>query len=202
MRPLVLAAVAAALPLAAAAQPKQPSRDYAATYRIEAEGRASEMRVFYSAATRRQRVEMADAGMAMINDQASGRVLILNEPARVVMEMPAAAARQQPLLSLPDDMTLSRTGTATVAGHRCTTYRAVQAGADRGTVCVSDYGILLSGDFRQGDRTGRMEATSVTLAPQPAALFQPPQGWQTMQMPSGPPGAKAGPATRGGRPQR
>jgi len=198
---LVLAAVAA-LPLAAAAQPKQPSRDFAVTYRMESEGRTAEMRVFYSAATRRQRVEMGDAGMAMINDAAAGRVLMLNEPARMVMEMPAAAARQQPMFAIPDDMTLTRTGTATVAGNRCTTYRAVQAGAERGTMCVTDDGIMLSGDFRQGDRAGRLEAISLSLSPQPASLFQPPQGWQVMQMPSGPPGGAPGGQPGQTRPQR
>jgi hypothetical protein len=197
MRALAVACLAAALlPCAAGAQTKPPGRDHAATYRIETEGRTAEMRVFYSAATRRQRVEMADAGMAMINDQASGRVLILNEAARMVMEMPLAAARDQPMLAVPEDMTLTRTGTGTVAGHRCTIYRAAQGGQDRGTLCMTDDGILLSGDFRQGNQRGRMEATSLTLAPQPASLFEPPQGWQIMQAPPG------GPPQGQRRPQR
>jgi len=184
MRTLSAACLAAALlPCDSLAQTKPPGRDYAATYRVETEGRAAEMRVFYSAATRRQRVEMADAGMAMINDQAAGRVLILNEPARMVVEMPLAAAQDQPMLAVPEDMALTRTGTGTVAGHNCTLFRATQAGQDRGTVCVTDDGILLSGDFRQGNRRGRLEATSLTLARQPASLFEPPEGWQMMQFP-------------------
>ena len=185
MRRLALsAALAASLPLAAAAQPKQPGRDYAATYRMESNGQAAEMRVFFSAATRRQRVEMADAGMVMIHDVPGNRMLMLNEQMRMAMEVPVNAG-QQNMLSIPDDMALTRTGTATVAGHRCTTYRAVQAGAERGTVCVTDDGILLQADLRQGDRRGTMQATALSLGLQPAALFQVPEGWQVMQMPQG-----------------
>lgn len=177
-----LAMVAIAAP--AVAQPKQPSRDYAATYRMEGSGQSAEMRVFFSAATRRQRVEMAEAGVVMIHDVPASRMLMLNEQTRMVMELPVNAG-QQNMLTIPDDMTLTRTGTATVAGHRCTTYRAVQAGAERGTVCVTDDGILLQADLRRGDQRGTMQATALTLAPQPASLFQVPEGWQTIRRPEG-----------------
>jgi hypothetical protein len=35
-----------------------------------------------------------------------------------------------------------------------------------------------------------MEATSLSLTPQPATLFAVPEGWQVMQMPSAPPGGQ------------
>ncbi len=187
------AALLAATGMHAAAQPKQPSRDHAVTYRMENEGRTAEMRVFYRAATRRQRVEMPEGGIAMIHDLAANRMLMLNERTRMVMEMPVNAPQSQQMPTIPDDMTLTRTGSATVAGHRCTTYRAVQRGVDRGTVCVTDDGIMLQADLRQGDRRGRMEATSLSLAPQPASLFDVPQGWQTMPTPTAPPGGQRPP---------
>lgn len=197
MRPILAAFLGSALlafPVPqAAAQQKAPTRDHAVTYRMQHEGRTAEMRVYFSAATRRQRVEMADAGMAMIHDLPGRRMLMLNEQMRMVMELPVNAQQGQPMLAVPDDMTLTRTGADTVAGHRCTTYRATQRGADRGTVCVTDDGIMLRADLSQGDRRGTMEATSLSLAPQPAALFQVPQGWQTMQMPSAPPSGQRPP---------
>jgi hypothetical protein len=187
------ALLAAAVP-EATAQQKQPTRDYAVTYRMEHEGRSAEMRVFFSAALRRQRVEMPEGGVAMIHDLPANRMLMLNEQMRMAMEMPVNAPQGQQMLTLPDDMSLTRTGTATVAGHRCTTYRAAQRGTDRGTVCVTDDGIMLRADLSQGDRRGTMEATSLSLSTQPATLFQVPPGWQTMQMPTAPQG--------GQRPQR
>lgn len=187
---VLTAALLAATGTHAAAQPKQPSRDHAVTYRMESEGRATEMRVFYRAATRRQRVEMPEGGVAMIHDMAANRMLMLNERARMVMEMPVNAAQSQQMLTIPGDMTLTRTGSATVAGHGCTTYRAIQRGVDRGTVCVTDDGIMLRADLAQGERRGTMEATALSLSPQPAALFEVPAGWQTMQMPSAPPGGQ------------
>lgn len=190
----LLGAILLAVPAhQAAAQPKQPTRDYAVTYRVEHEGRTAEMRVFFSAASRRQRVEMPDAGVAMIHDLPARRMVMLNEQMRMAMELPANAAQGQQMLSLPDDMTLTRTGAATVAGHRCITYRAAQRGTDRGTVCLTDDGIMLRGDLAQGERRGTMEATALSLTTQPAALFQVPEGWQTMQMPSPPPGGQRPP---------
>lgn len=187
MRRLVLACLAASLALAAEAQPREPSRDYAAAYRLEGQGAAVEMRVFYSAATRRQRVETPEGGMAMIHDVPNGRMLMLSAEARMVMVMPMQRG-EQTLLAVPDDVALTRSGTATVAGHRCTLYRAARAGREGGTVCLSEDGIVLAAEWREeGGRGGRAEATSLTLAPQPAALFEPPQGWQVVQMPAGAP---------------
>ncbi|WP_291299323.1 DUF4412 domain-containing protein [Elioraea sp.] len=186
MRLVIIAAAAASLlPIAATAQPKQPTRDYAITYRMEHQGQAGQMTVAYSAATRRQRVEMPEAGLVVITDQAALRMFMLNAATRTVMEMPLAKG-QEPGFVLPDDMVLTRTGSATVAGHRCTIYRAEQNRAERGTVCMTDEGIMLRAAMRQGDLAGSMEATSLTLATQPASQFALPEGWQVMQMPQAP----------------
>lgn len=182
----------------ATAQQKAPTRDHAVTYRMQHEGRTAQMTVYFSASMRRQRVEMAEAGIAMIHDLPGRRMLMLNEQMRMAMELPVTAQQGQQMLSLPDDMTLTRTGAATVAGHGCTTYRATQRGTDRGTVCVTDDGIMLRADLAQGERRGTMEATNLSLSPQPAALFEVPEGWQTMQMPSAPQNAPQG----GQRPAR
>jgi hypothetical protein len=187
MRLAIIAAVLL-LPLAATAQPKQPTRDYAVTYRMEHQGQggqtqAGQMNVAYSAATRRQRVEMPEVGMVVITDQAALKMFMLNAATRTVMEMPLVKG-QQPGFVLPDDMVLTRTGSATVAGHRCTTYRAEQNRAERGTVCMTDEGIMLRAAMRQGELAGAMEATSLTLATQPASQFALPDGWQVMRMPA------------------
>lgn len=183
MRLLMIAAAGLLLPLAATAQPKHPTRDHAVTYRMEHQGQATQMTVAYSAATRRQRVEMPEAGLAFITDQAAMRMFMLTAATRTVMEMPIAKG-QEPGFVLPDDMVLARTGTATVAGHRCTVYRAEQNRVDRGTLCMTDEGIMLRAAMRQGDMAGTMEATSLTLAVQPASQFEVPPGWQVTQMPA------------------
>ncbi|MCU0986570.1 MAG: DUF4412 domain-containing protein [Acetobacteraceae bacterium] len=186
----------------AAAQQKAPTRDHAVTYRMQHEGRTAQMTVSFSASLRRQRVEMAEAGVAMIHDLPGRRMLMLNEQLRIAMELPVTAQQGQQMLSIPDDMTLARTGSATIAGHACTTYRATQRGAERGTVCLTEDGIMLRADLAQGERRGTMEATTLSLSPQPAALFEVPEGWQTMQMPSAPPGATPGAPPGGQRPPR
>jgi hypothetical protein len=198
MRPALAGLLGAAL-LAltgteATAQRNAPTRDHAVTYRMQHEGRTAEMRVHYSAATRRQRVEMVDAGVAMIHDLPGRRMLMLNEQARVAMQLPVTASQGQAILAIPDDMTLTQLGAETIAGHRCTAYRATQRGVERGTVCTTEEGILLKADLTQNDRRGVMEATAVTLADQPASLFEVPAGWQTVEMPP--------PPQNGQRPQR
>jgi hypothetical protein len=190
---LLGAALLALPPAGATAQQKYPTRDHAVTYRMQHEGRTAEMRVYFSVATQRQRVEMPEAGVAMIHDLPGRRMLMLNEQMRIAMQLPVTAAQDQAILAIPDDMTLAPLGAETVAGHRCTAYRATQRGAERGTVCTTADGILLKADLTQNDRRGVMEATALTLGPQPATLFEVPRGWQTMDMPTPPPGTQRPP---------
>jgi len=210
MRPLVLAAVAAvaaALPLAAAAQPAWPSRDFAATYRVTSGGEAAELSLFYNAALKGQRIELSPAGAGSARQGATGLAQFSNEAAELVLALLSAAAPDRPIFAHPPDTTLDRTGTATVAGHRCTVFRAVRSGTAAGTLCLTEDGILLSGDLAAGGRRGRVEAIALRLAPQPAALFEPPQGG--IELPLGEPpaqnasqGAPQGPAQERARPQR
>ena len=51
--------------------------------------------------------------------------------------------------------------------------------------CVTDVGVVLRSKWQDGK--GVLEATQVTYAPQPAALFTPPAGFQKLELPAGMP---------------
>ncbi len=184
MRSVLLAAIATLIPLAGAqAQPREPTRDFAATYTMQSGADSTTMTMAYSVALNRHRIEIADAGMVMIHDRVAGKVLMLNEQMRMVMEVPLTPQQSQ-LLTIPPDASMTRKGSDRVAGIACTIYDIVHKGGQSGTACISADGILLRAQARQGERQGTMQATRVELATQAPAKFQAPEGWQTMQQPA------------------
>jgi hypothetical protein len=187
-----LTVLALAAPAAAQEPPRIPTRDYAATYamtgfRAEA---PKTMRISFSAATRRQRIDMAEAGrdMSMIMELGGQRMWMLEHARRRAMELAPGAGpgREVPAGPLEPDARLTRIGTDRVAGHACTVYRVVRQGQPPGTACVTGDGIMLRGEFEGGGRRGRMEATELSLAAQPRERFEVPADYRTMQMPAMP----------------
>jgi hypothetical protein len=76
-----------------------------------------------------------------------------------------------------------------VAGLPCTLWR-VQDGNSQGRSCITADGVMLRAEGSHQGQSGGMEATQVSFAPQDAARFQRPQGFQALQgMPGMPPGA-------------
>lgn len=199
---VLLLTLALAAPAAAQEPPRIPTRDYAATYAMTGFGTEAPktMQMSFSAATKRQRIDMAEAGqnVSMIMELGGQRMWMLEHGSRMAMELTAGAGPggDMPISPIDDDATLTRTGTDRVAGHACTVYRVTRQGRPQGSACVTEHGIMLRGEFEEDGKRGRMEATRVSLDRQPTERFEVPPGYQTMQMPAMPGG------TPGQRPRR
>lgn len=190
----LLLTLALAAPAAAQEPPRVPTRDYAATYAMTGFGTEAPktMEMSFNAATKRQRVDMADAGqnISMIMELGGSRMWVLQHESRMAMELSGGASgdRDVPISPIDKDARLTRVGTDRVLGLACTVYRVVREGKPQGTACVTEHGIMLRGEFEDEGERGKMEATRVSLDRQPAERFEVPPGYQTMQMPAMPMG--------------
>ncbi|MFN6999161.1 DUF4412 domain-containing protein [Elioraea tepidiphila] len=190
----LLLTLALAAPAAAQEPPRVPTRDYAATYAMTGFGTEAPktMEMSFNAATKRQRVDMADAGqnISMIMELGGSRMWVLQHESRMAMELSGGASgdRDVPISPIDKDARLTRVGTDRVLGIACTVYRVVREGKPQGTACVTEHGIMLRGEFEDEGERGKMEATRVSLDRQPAERFEVPPGYQTMQMPAMPMG--------------
>jgi hypothetical protein len=172
--------------------PVAPTRDVMVTYRATAPagGRAPQgleagSREFRVAATQGgllMRVEtMGAAGAYVIVDRAAQRMLMVMPQDRRFIEMPVNDAFARGFV-LNEGMTFARRGSDTVASLRCTVWE-VTSREGAGTACVTEDGVLLRG--RASDGKGVIEATAVTYAAQPAALFRPPADHSRLELPAG-----------------
>lgn len=156
--------------------PFPPTTDAAVTYRVESSARGvpPSIEVRWSAAAGRMRVDGGMPGYALL-DPAAGTAVVVLEGLGVMLDAPRAAGVDQ-LASLEHARRFVRRGTTVVAGTRCTEYEV--SGRDAvGTACLTPEGVplRLDGQDERG-RTAHLEATSVSLAPQDPAIFQPPPG--------------------------
>ncbi|WP_019016553.1 DUF4412 domain-containing protein [Elioraea tepidiphila] len=193
-RTALLLTLALVSPAAAQEPPRVPTRDYAATYTMTGFGAEAPktMEMSFSAATKRQRVDMADAGqnISMIMELGGSRMWVLQHESRMAIELSGGAPgdRDVPISRFDKDVRLTRVGTDRVVGLACTVYRVIREGKPQGTACVTEHGIMLRGEFEADGEGGTMEATRVSLDRQPAERFEVPPGYQTMQMPAVPRG--------------
>lgn len=191
MRAPTAALLLLALPAAAQERPVfVPARDVAVTYRVTA-GPATgrEMTMAWLAAEQKLRVDMPQMGGWSVVDRRNGRMLVVMDAQRVVMEMPMQGGPGG--LSIPTEPPASarftRTGTATVAGQPCTTWR-YEDGPNKGEACLTEDGVMLRSSGGQVERAGAVEAVAIAYAPQDPGRFQAPAGYRSVQMPAaGPP---------------
>jgi hypothetical protein len=192
MRNLLAAALIAALPLAAEAQDRPqifPTRDVAVTYRIAGQGQQAEVTMLWSAAQRLMRMNLPGGVGFMVADHQNQRGFMVMEAMRSIMDVPMdqAAGFQRDM----QNARFTRGGTEKIAGTDCTVWR-YQGQAQSGEACITADGVMLRTQGAAQGQQGRMEAVSVTFGPQDPALFQRPQGYQTMQVPQGIPGQRPG----------
>jgi len=193
-----LLALALALPAAAQEPPRIPTRDYAAVYAMTGFGSEAPqtMQVSFSAATKRQRIDMPSEGqnLSMIVELGGRRMWMLEHGSRVAMELGAGAGPvgDLPFSRIEEGATVTRIGTDRVLGHACTVYRVASQGRPQGTACVTEHGIMLRGAFEGDGERGRMEATRISFDRQPAERFEVPPGYRNLQLPAG----AAGPPPR------
>jgi hypothetical protein len=179
--------------MAADHPPFLPTRDVAVDYQVEVTQSKTEpqaphsVKVAYSAASGRVRIEQATAPGYMLIDRAGGSMTLVMEPMQSYMNMPFDSKAGAGLL-LNDKMKFTRAGSDKVAGLSCNLWDVV-SDSTTARLCITDDGVVLRGqgsDPKRGE--GKLLATSVSYASQPATRFNPPQGFNKMEMPALPPG--------------
>lgn len=204
--PSLLAAGLLLLALPAAAQdrpPAHPTRDVAVTYRFEgasaapgAPATSAEMRLSWLNAEQKMRVDPPGGQGWMVTDTRTGNTIMVQDQARMVMQMPRDPSMPNPS-EPPPGTTFTRGATETLLGHRCTVWQ-MKSDQGEGEACVTDDGVMLRTRGSAQGASGGMTATQVTFGPQDPARFRAPAGYQTMQMP-GMPGGPGGAPPGGGR---
>lgn len=163
--------------LAEAPAQTTPSRDIDITYRADIAnnpGTALLQRLRYSAALRRQRLDMPTSGHWLLLDYARGTLTLVHEPEHTAMTQPAAGAG-----GLPDpgpSQHWQRGARQSIAGTACTDWRLISGASEDAAYCLTDDGAVL-----RISRAGRVisEAIAVSYAPQPESVFAQPQGYAT-----------------------
>ncbi len=181
---LTAAAVAAALILPAQAQdrPKlQPSADVEVNYRSLGKDAGHNITMSQSATIPKMRVEGgAMPGYAIVDRSTQITTVVMTEQ-RTYMEVSGNRPGAQSMAMPDEQASFRRTGSDTIAGVKCTVWEFTSKNGT-GTACITADGVML----RALDKNGSgVEATKVTYAPQPAAKFAPPAGFQKMDMPAG-----------------
>ncbi|MBE7209502.1 MAG: hypothetical protein INR65_00645 [Gluconacetobacter diazotrophicus] len=159
-----------------------PQRDVDVVYAVPTpdNGPALSQRMRFAAATRQQRVDPPGSGLYMLTDYAARTMTVVQPAQHLATTIPAPGA---PLS--PDGRAAggawSRGATATIAGLSCTDWQTADASGNPSEVCFTDDGVLLRA--AQGGRI-MLEARTVSLLPQPAAVFVVPDGFQRRRAPA------------------
>ena len=177
--------------------PFLPMRDVVVAYQVQgtqmpagqfggdAQGRHN-VRMVYSAASGRVRIEQSTLPGYMLLDPAAGRLLLVVEALQSFTEMPFDARAGAGLL-LNEKMGFTRGTADKVAGLSCTNWD-VTNDQTRARLCITQDGVILRGhgsDPRHGE--GNLLATAVTYAPQPASMFNLPAGYHRIDLSMLPP---------------
>ncbi len=184
-----------ALALTAAAAPDRPApdrpalaptREASVLYRVvNADAAPIEVRVTSEAGGSPMRLDLPDRTYMLV-DQAARRIAVVVPEQQVVLDVPYQDGPQT-YFQLNDRMRFTRRAPGTVAAVRCTVWD-VAVDNTRGTMCISDDGILLrsSGLDATGHRN-LIEAVSVSFAPAGPNEFVPPADFNRMAAtPDGP----------------
>jgi hypothetical protein len=179
----------AAVPAAAAADGPllHPSRDVAVVYHVEGTPAAGgpaqihTIRMFWGDGGEALRVELDTQPVVALIDFKRQRMEMLLPTKQVVLDAPLDS-RLVPGFVIPPGATAKRAGGDTVAGQGCTVWN-LSGPQGGGTACVTADGVVLRAEGSAAHQgAGRLEATSVTYAPQPASLFVPPPGFRRMDL--------------------
>lgn len=131
-------------------------------------------------------VGLADPGGYIVMDLSKRRATLVRPSQRMYMGITVDSALdwlqmqgiQRPDIPRSDQMQFSRKGELVMLSYHCTVWE-VQANQFAARACLTDDGLLLRGEgrFDLGNNNrgwGIIDAVSVTFAPQPDKLFEPP----------------------------
>jgi hypothetical protein len=133
------------------------------------------MRMAWSVATGKLRVDLPGGGEWMLLDQKAGSAVVVMDAQRTTRTVPSSAAAAMEQI-VPANAQFARKGSAQVAGTSCTEWE-VTALQGTGTICMTNDGVVLRSVSGPQDEIFRMEATSVWYGP-PPALFAVPQDYR------------------------
>lgn len=155
-----------------------PTRDVDVVYETARADRAGHEQVLsqrmrWDAALGRLRVDPPAAGLYMVLDYRSHRVLAVREASRSVLEMNAAGATATPGVAKGGSLTV--VGHATIVGLPCREWSTRDSSGLPAIVCLTADGVLLRAT--SGDHI-LLQATSVRYGPMDAALFDAPPGYR------------------------
>lgn len=183
---IIFALAAGAAADAAEPRPRYiPTRDVSVAYRVQ--GRTVQniraFQVRFAAASRRLRVETDDTGMgSLLVDVRARRAMIVIPGLAQHVEIPLLRDRRASML-FNDRLDFTRRGEQRIAGHACRLWD-VRSGRDRARMCLTADGVLLRFEGTGGEVVGTaFEASAVTYAAQPAALFHAPAGGDALRLP-------------------
>jgi len=177
--------------VSAAAQTEQPrlrpTADVDVTYRVTGPGATPdggwlEQRVRWLASAQALRIDPPTKGFHVIIDYLAGRMSVVREVDRSVMEM-AAPAGMAGLPGAAASAVYTRRGEDRVAGVSCTDWETADRQGQRTLACITADGVLLRA--RVGDRT-LVSAIAVRYAPQDPAAFQIPPDYTRRKAGAGP----------------
>ncbi len=166
--------------------PLHPSRDVAVVYRAagatEKDGvpQARMVRLYWGENGQALRVEVEGQPMVALVDFKHGRMAMLIEPRKIMVET-KLDPRMVPGFVLPADAKAVRDGTDTVTGLTCDVWR-LSGPHGKGTACVTADGVVLRAAGSAEHGAGELEAISVAYGPQPASLFTPPSDFARMDL--------------------
>jgi len=164
----------------------RPSKDVAVEYRTSGMTRGpagdagGPITMHFASGLTRIRIDGSTGQGYVILDPGAGRMIVVMTEKHMYMERPADPG----MLAMfqANDAAFERTGGDTIAGLPCTTF-GTTINAQRGQICLTSDGVLLRARSTDPDRHRELEAVKVTYADQPAALFEPPPGFQKLDIP-------------------
>jgi hypothetical protein len=128
----------------------------------------------------RIRIDSPDHNSYVAFDTNTNHTLVVLLQKRSYIDQPTDPAQIPPFFSPNGD--LAKSGTATIAGIRCTNYQATINRQD-GQLCLTDDGVLLRVQSGEQGQQRALEAVRVTYEVQPSTLFEPPAGFQKTEPP-------------------
>jgi hypothetical protein len=150
-----------------------PARDVDVTYKVPVAGgkdMAILQRLRFSAALRRQRVDLPTSGSWMVLDYVTHRMTLVHDDSHELVDLPAPENAGQPGRAAGYE----QAGAAQVAGLACTEWRTRDTRGQATTVCYTPDGVLLRA---RNDAGVLMEAVDVAYRPQGSTVFDLPSGY-------------------------
>lgn len=182
-----LLSLAASGPASADQPLMRPTRDVAVVYRVQGTpagggpAQTHAIRMFWGDGGQELRVELDTQPVVALIDFKRQRMEMVLPAQRVVLDA-ALDPGLVPGFVMPPGATATRGGTDTVAGQGCTVWH-LTGPRGAGTACITGDGVVLRAEGSAAhEGSGRLEAVSVTYAPQPDALFAPPPGFRRMDV--------------------